>query len=170
MTGKRLTFTTDEMRRIFGNPMPHVNEDGSVDGLWETLTLAMVRLPAPLPLSWNRDVTVRQFRSHRLLVPNFTRALNAIYHEKEAWTTIDDFGGCYAWRVNRRSRTELSKHAWGAAIDLDVCDNPQGRTPRCHPFVVEAFEREGFIWGGRFSGRARDGMHFEFADERRLRG
>lgn len=93
---------------------------------------------------------VARFRCHRLLVSAFEGSLAAAHAVSEAWQTVNDFGGCYAFRANRRNRARLSTHCWGAAIDLDVCDNPQGREPRVHPAVIRAFEDRGFIWGGRF--------------------
>jgi hypothetical protein len=63
-----------------------------------------------------------------------------------------------------------SMHAWGAAIDLNVAFADywvwaKGRPYRNRiPFaIVEAFERHGFIWGGKWSHY--DTMHFEYRPE-----
>ena len=71
-----------------------------------------------------------------------------------------DFGGCYAPRfLNRDASAGISHHAWGAAIDLNVSENPFGRVPSMDRRIVEVFERWGFTWGGEWL--VPDGMHFE---------
>jgi hypothetical protein len=74
------------------------------------------------------------------------------------------YGGCFGGRELRTysgtSGRNLSRHSWGAAIDLNPSTNGFGRTPRMDPRVVEIFRRHGFAWGGSFT--IPDGMHFEF--------
>lgn len=66
-------------------------------------------------------------------------------------------------------RRDLSSHSWGVAIDLNVAWNAYGVEPAlqgmpgCVRELVPHFAAEGFAWGGHFSGRDRDGMHFELA-------
>jgi len=99
------------------------------------------------------------------------------------WTKVlRPFGGTLAWR-NIAATSRLSVHSFGAAIDL----NPHlayWLTERHHEKVpaqvlafpreiVEAFEAEGFVWGGKWA--AFDLMHFEYRPElilkaRALRG
>ena len=161
-------LTNAEMVQAFGDPAAYLHQDGTVDRAWEQM-LVFAELPAPLPLSWNRTVLVRRFRCHRLVRQPFEGAFQRTFNDPEAWKSIDDFGGCYLFRTNRRNPRELSRHSWGTAVDLDVADNQQGdKTPEMHPKVIEAFELEGFLWGGRFSGASIDGMHLEFADLSRL--
>ncbi len=154
-------LTLDETIEAFGDPRPLIREDGTVTPAWEFNILGWCNLPAPLPLSWNKSQMVSKFRCHRLVVTPLEAALKAIFEMPEAWETVGDFGGCYAWRMQRGSRTHLSKHCWGLAIDLDVSDNPQGAQPDIHPAVIAAFEAQGFYWGGNFKGARVDGMHFE---------
>jgi hypothetical protein len=85
---------------------------------------------------------------------------------------LHDIGGTWIWRHIARSRA-MSAHAWGIAIDL----NPdkahywrwirrgeplkwQNKIPQA---IVDAFEAEGFIWGGRWVHF--DTMHFEYRPE-----
>ena len=75
------------------------------------------------------------------------------------------FGGCF----NNRSMiggTTPSCHAYGAAIDLDPARNPythnmnvKGHFTPDHP-VTLAFAREGWIWGGNWTG-VKDYMHWQ---------
>ena len=85
---------------------------------------------------------------------------------------LKDIGGTFIWRTIKRSK-RLSGHAFGIAIDLNVERSDYWRwTYRGHPMVwknrvpqavVDAFEAEGFIWGGRW--KHYDTMHFEYRPE-----
>ena len=92
----------------------------------------------------------------------------------EAWETagllhhVKSFAGTWAPRFVRGSRTNLSNHAWGTAIDLNAQWNGLkmrpallGQTGSVRELVPLA-EKFGFYWGGWFGERA-DGMHFECA-------
>lgn len=80
---------------------------------------------------------------------------------------IFPLGGGQNWR-SIAGTTRLSSHSFGIAIDL----NPQKGTywresserPVAYPqAIVDAFEAEGFIWGGRWVHF--DAMHFEYRPE-----
>ncbi|MEI7507846.1 MAG: M15 family metallopeptidase [Flavobacterium sp.] len=83
---------------------------------------------------------------------------------------IDDWGvsvfsGSYNYRVMRGGNV-LSMHAYGCAIDLDAPRNWfHDQNPHFEkvPQVLRAFEDEGWTWGGSWSGRSKDGMHFQAA-------
>jgi len=164
----RRPLNQDEQIAAFGDPRPYMLADGGISPDWERSILGWADLPQPLPLSWKNTIRVKRFRCHILLSMPFTDALIRCNLNPGAWATVNDFGGCYNFRTNRRNNKSLSKHAWGTAIDIDVCDNPQGRKPRIHPWIVESFEQHGFMWGGLFKGKSKDGMHFEFVDVGRL--
>jgi D-alanyl-D-alanine carboxypeptidase len=74
------------------------------------------------------------------------------------------FGGCFSARVTRsltgNSGHNLSRHAWGAAIDLNPSDNPYGGPSKMDQRVIDVFRRHGFVWGGTFL--VPDPMHFEY--------
>lgn len=73
---------------------------------------------------------------------------------------ISTYGGCYNFRPIRGA-SNLSNHAFAAAIDLDPAHNPLGSTKsKWSPIVVSAFKEEGWLWGGDYKGR-KDPMHFE---------
>ena len=82
-------------------------------------------------------------------------------------------GGTYACR-SVADTGQTSMHAWGAAIDINPAfsdywrwHRPAGIVPayvnRIPLNVVGAFERHGFIWGGRW--KHFDTMHFEYRPE-----
>ena len=80
----------------------------------------------------------------------------------------------YFWRVILRSK-RISAHSFGIAIDLNIQRGPywqwmerddpevldaQANYPQA---VIDAFEAEGFIWGGKW--HSYDFMHFEYRPE-----
>lgn len=81
-------------------------------------------------------------------------------------------GGTWHWRRIARSRS-LSTHAFGIAIDLNVersnywrwqrPKKPLKWVNRYPQAIIDAFEAEGFIWGGRWIHY--DTMHFEYRPE-----
>jgi hypothetical protein len=86
---------------------------------------------------------------------------------------FDSLGGTFNWRVIAGT-DELSMHAWAIAIDLDVARADYWRNElgaqhtiawrnRYPQAIVDAFEAEGFIWGGRWYHY--DTMHFEYRPE-----
>ncbi len=85
---------------------------------------------------------------------------------------VTNIGGTFKWRRIARS-TNLSTHAWGIAIDLNVERGYYWRWQRpkkplkwrnvVPQEIVDAFEAEGFIWGGRWLHY--DTMHFEYRPE-----
>ena len=165
---RRLTLA--ETLGVLGDPTPFLRDDGTVSPKWEQQIIAYATLPAPMPLSWSPAVKVTRCKCHRLLIGLLEQALAAVHADAEVWATVGDFGGCYEFRARRKASPnenglgKLSMHAWAAAIDLDVCDNPMGRAPNVHPRLPGIMAAHGFLWGGTFPSRWRDGMHFEAAD------
>lgn len=161
-------LSDEQVVHLFGDPEPYLNPDGTIAPAWEASILDVARLPKPLPLSWNANIQVSHIRCHKRIVPLVEAALEEVASNDEAWADLDDFGGCYMWRMRRRNHRELSRHCWAVAFDFDVKDNPQGSPPHMHPATVAAFGRQGFAWGGDFTEESVDGMHFEFADAARM--
>lgn len=85
---------------------------------------------------------------------------------------LTDIGGTFIWRKIARSKN-LSTHAFGIAIDLNVDrahywrwqrrGEPLKWNNKVPQEIVDAFEAEGFIWGGRWLHY--DTMHFEYRPE-----
>ncbi len=95
--------------------------------------------------------------------------------EPAARAYILPVAGSYFWRAIQGSH-RLSAHSFGIAVDLNVnkglywqwvrskTDPRVERARRDYPqAVVDAFEAEGFIWGGKWD--AFDFMHFEYRPE-----
>jgi hypothetical protein len=119
---------------------------------------------------------VRQIMFHRKAAPALAAALSEIWKTYgRSQSAIDAvglsvFSGAYNPRYvrgyepgNPQGRTpRWSNHAYGAAIDFNAAQNGfntgYGTMPRN---AVEAFKRQGALWGGDYKGRT-DPMHFEF--------
>lgn len=140
--------------RLFGSFSYVVHPDGRIteDPRWVRANIAGSRVPV---LGW--------VRCHRLMLPQLAMALREI-QQRRLTGLIDrrGYGGCYVARtILWDPKNPLSMHAWGLAIDINVPQNPYGRTPRLDPRIVTVFKRWGFRWGGDW--KIPDGMHFELA-------
>ncbi|MEW5742204.1 MAG: M15 family metallopeptidase [Myxococcota bacterium] len=113
---------------------------------------------------------------HELAAPALTRVVARLEPQVKANPSLLPFlkniGGTWSWRKIARSKS-LSAHAFGIAIDINVERSHYWRWKRRgEPLVwknqipqaiVDAFEAEGFIWGGRW--QHFDTMHFEYRPE-----
>jgi hypothetical protein len=102
-----------------------------------------------------------EIRCHRLILPLVRAALQDLARRGRGHLVDPaDYGGCYYPRfIAQDPGTGLSHHSWGIAIDINVSQGLPGRVPTIDPRVVEAFEAQGFKWGGEFL--IPDGTHFE---------
>lgn len=104
---------------------------------------------------------------HKLAGPQFQAWFQAI--EKHGLgDRVIGFAGCWVPRFVRGSRTSLSNHSWGSAIDISVPANKRGHQPAlvgqhgCVREIVEFCADFGLFWGGWYSGKTPlDGMHIE---------
>ncbi len=95
-----------------------------------------------------------------------------VKENKKLLPFLQDIGGTFIWRRIARSKN-LSTHAFGIAIDVNVERSHYWRwTFKGQPMIwknkipqeiVDSFEAEGFIWGGRWAHY--DTMHFEYRPE-----
>lgn len=101
------------------------------------------------------------------------RLRTALIADPNLGTYIFPLAGSFSWRVIKDS-SRLSAHSFAIAIDLNVEKGvywlgyptaKQLEEARQHypQAIVDAFEAEGFIWGGKWS--AFDFMHFEYRPE-----
>jgi hypothetical protein len=137
---------------------------------WQAENLTMVRCPWRMVMG---QTIVQSIRIHRKCAASLGEVLadawDAIGHSqfeahRRGW---DTYSGSYNFRPIRGS-THLSMHAYGCAIDFDGPHNQLHSSPtdgvgftESDP-LVQAFEGQGWIWGGRWTGRS-DPMHFQAA-------
>ena len=113
---------------------------------------------------------VKAIQFHRKAAPALLAALQEIWdycqHEQARVDAagVSKYAGAYNPRKVRGSATKWSNHAYAAAIDLNAGENALGVAKGTMPqFVVDAFCRQGAMWGGWYKSRP-DWMHFEFVD------
>jgi hypothetical protein len=114
-------------------------------------------------------------RVHRLIASALGRVAARLEEARKHDRSLDPFlhrlsGGFAERKIAGTDRT--SAHAFGIAIDLDKSMSDYWRWQKTKPIrwrnripqaIVDAFEAEGFIWGGRWYHY--DTMHFEYRPE-----
>lgn len=97
---------------------------------------------------------------HRNLLPALAGAMEEL--EELNLTFLidpDGFRGCFNPRyiANRKG---ISRHAWGAAADINISSNPEGLASTQDPRLIEILERWGFTSGHEWL--IPDPGHFEY--------
>jgi len=155
---------------FYGNPDP--DGDGVPNRAWEDANLVRVVPPWQMVLAWDVSKPLKSIRVHKAVAPSLERILGVIWAKAGASQDhmeilrLHLFGGAYTFR-RMRGGHRLSMHSYGCAIDLDPEQNPMGYAWRpksgMSMIAVEAFEQEGWVWGGRWSGQSCDPQHFQAA-------
>lgn len=144
------------------------------------------RVPALLDATYGARVADRSlvtvelgghpFRVHARVAPALRRVAARVdallAADASVRPLVDEPGGGYAAR-NIAGSARRSPHAWGIAVDLSVKradywawqrrGEPLRWRNRYPQSLVDAFEAEGFAWGGRWLHY--DTMHFEYRPE-----
>jgi hypothetical protein len=153
------------MRALYGNP--DANNDGAADPSWAAKYLTTIIPPYRMVLAWDKKAVVSRITVNKGCAAALLASLKGIRDHYGSQAALEKarmhlFGGVYNFRPKRQGKT-LSMHAYGAAIDLDPDHNGQGRPVTMPAEVVAIFDAQGADWGGRWSPKSRDGMHFQFA-------
>jgi hypothetical protein len=119
------------------------------DPAWQAQNIVAVDLPI-----------VGRARCHRAVVDAVAGALADVERANLA-SLVDPagFGGCWNPRMTR-SGGGLSRHAWGAAVDLNTGANPTGFASVQDPRLVDIFRRWGLTSGADWL--VPDAGHFEY--------
>lgn len=140
-------------------PLPGDPEHIRVLGDWRARNIRGARLPA------FGGRPARVVGVHRLLVERIESLFNA-WAVDDLLGDIASWNGSYNPRFIRGSTVKLSNHAWGTAFDLNVAQNPLGKSGAawgevgCVWRLVPRAVEFGFYWGGWFAARP-DAMHWE---------
>jgi len=160
---ERIPDGLEEILAVYGTP-GYVEEGRFLPSqAWIRENLRRFNLSFPLHESWSPYRTLTSFLAHRLVGDAMLDALEEI-RDYKGWqylqeNYLDYYGGCFNFRL-MRGRDLLSTHSWAIAIDINPHLCPLGADPARQPeFIVEAFVRRGFEWGGRW--KRPDGMHFQ---------
>jgi len=143
--------------------LPTRGPDGMVLPSWRATNLVTLPLPFALHLSW-ADIQVTHATCHKKIVDPLLAALHAVLSEGYAPFLSQDYGGCYMDRAIRGAADHLSMHAFGAALDFRVKEDPMGDN-QPEPEMAEVakiFKSFGWFWGGDFMSR-KDPEHFQWA-------
>jgi hypothetical protein len=146
----------------FGDLMTYVTDDGGINPKWESEFMARAALAFPIPLAWDTTKSVTAIRCHKLIVPLFKEIFEQIV-ALGLKSTVKTYGGAYIYRP-KRNGVKPSTHSWGIAIDLNPNTNALGSVGDMDPRLIELFEGHGFTWGGRWAGRNKDPMHFQYCN------
>lgn len=167
----RPLLTNRQREALFGRyeyvrvPQPGNQEAIRILGSWERDNIVEVPIPQLRKALGDRAPT--SIRFHRLAADQL-QSLWAEWETNGLLNRILSFGGGFAARFVRGSRSLLSNHAFGSAFDINETYNPFGQRPvsngrkGCVRDLVPIANRCGFYWGGHYQSRT-DGMHFEIA-------
>jgi D-alanyl-D-alanine carboxypeptidase-like protein len=127
------------------------------DPAWQAANLVTARVPI-----------LGRVRCNRALLPSLAGAMGEL-RQRGLARLVDPaaYAGCWNPRLTRGGGG-VSRHAWGAAVDLNVAGNPTGLASAQDPRLVEVMERWGFTWGGRWL--VPDPAHFEWLRARPAAG
>ena len=146
--GPTLSFA--DVKRIFGEFTfkPRNGLYVAVDRSWMDAFIVKTRVPVLGLITCNRR-----------LLPQLTGAMRELQARGLAGL-VRTSNGCFSPRMQVGNSYELSRHAYGIAVDINAGTNRYGDPPAQDPRLVEVMQRWGFTWGGRWL--IPDGMHFEF--------
>lgn len=151
-----------EMTRKFGVP----NYGGKFRS-----NMTEIQLPYTM---WMDDIKITKVWMNKICADSLLRVLTHVWdlnerdYDKIKAQQLHVFSG--TWNIRpMRGGSNLSTHAYGLAIDIAAPYNALGKKPGYNKFsftekhpLVQAFEAEGWCWGGRWERRP-DTMHFQAA-------
>lgn len=146
-------------------PTPGNPEAIKMDQAWARANIAMVEIPQLRGVPGAPSGPPR-FPFHRLAQHQVSGLFTA-WGSLGLLGLVKSWGGSFAPRFVRGSRTALSNHSYGTAFDINVAWNGLGVTPALVGRdgsvrrLVPVANKLGIYWGGHFS--RPDGMHFELA-------
>lgn len=132
--------------------------------------LTTIVLPYPMRIAWDKSKSITKMQCHKLAANDFLSVFNALFmhygFNELQRLGIDLYGGCFVVRLMRGSKTKMSHHSWGIAIDLDPernqlkwkKDKAQFAKPEYKP-LIDIFYKNGFE--GLGPEEDRDWMHWQ---------
>ncbi len=157
------------------------NINGALKGARNTTMLALIGRPCGSPsqtckeptdprirqLLTRADFGVFKVRGLQPAVETLSLIMNDIQREKPQIYERLGTAGMLCCRLVRGSRTAISNHAWGTAVDLKIDGRldrrGDSRTQRGLLEIYKIFNRHGFFWGAAFP--TEDAMHFEASEQ-----
>ncbi len=149
-----------EIVAMYGAIRDYIKEDGTLKSGWVRERASYVHCPWDCRLSWDKDVRVTRFQVHAYIREDFQFVINTIDREGLG-NLLPFYGGGFAFRPKRGVEGQYSLHAFIAGWDFNPETNRLGEIGDMDPRIVEIFELNDYVWGGRFS--RPDWMHFQKA-------
>lgn len=155
------------LHALFGRP--DANNDGAADLSWVHGHLGIITPPYPL---FYAGKPVRFITLNTAIAAPVSRALARVARdfpdlEQRKKLGIDQFDGCFNFRGKRGDPSSLSMHSYAIALDFSAARNPfRSQHTDLPAEFIKAWQDEGAEWGGNWSPRSRDPMHFQFARTR----
>ena len=149
----------DRMKYLFPDGTP--NSESQMSKYLTTITV-----PA-----CNSDGSVRNIKI--TLHKNIASEVEAVFNELASIKFPVKDAYAYSWRQQASGTGSRSHHSYGVAIDLNADDNPAvywGRAPDKNSIfynndrVVAIWKNHGFYWGGDWSTKYYDPMHFSYTN------
>ena len=144
-------------------PAPGNPENITILGSWVKDNISPVEIPEFSKIKGFPAKFYFHNKAHQQL-----KDLVKAWDEEGMLDLLKTWGGAWAPRFIRGSKTTLSNHAFGTAFDINVAWNGLGQRPALVGQtgsvrkLVPLANKFGFFWGGHYNGRL-DGMHFECA-------
>lgn len=114
-----------------------------------------------------QDVGPFLVTGHTAAIASLKRIFANVYRKHPTLYAALGSAGMLNCRLVRGSKTAISNHAWGMAIDIKINDVLDTRGDGyCQRGLLELypfFHEEGWYWGAEFG--TEDAMHFEVSDE-----
>lgn len=131
------------------DPGPKLDQDDE----WVTENVVTVDVPI-----------LGRITCHRVVVEMVTGAFNELIEAGlESLVETSEYAGCWNPRFIRTvtgTPAGVSRHSWGAALDVNAPSNRLGSESTQDPRLVEIMKKWGFLWGGDWA--VTDPMHFEY--------
>lgn len=133
---------------------PHGGLSFDIDPGWVDDSIVTSRIPL-----------LGQVTCHRNLVPAFAGAMGELEQSNLGFLIDPDgFRGCFNPRYIANGKG-ISRHAWGAAADINTGSNPEGLESVQDPRLIRVMERWGFTSGDDWL--IPDPGHFEYVRQGR---
>lgn len=135
--------------------------------------LVTLKLPYPMYLNWENQTYINSIQVHKdghdSLKAILTEILEVYGIDEIKRLQLDDYGGCFNYRLMRGSSQTPSVHSWGLAIDIDPDRNLLRETSKTARFArpeykkfIDIFYKHGWESLGREKNY--DWMHFQIAE------
>lgn len=159
-------------QKLFGKfdfisaPMKSSPESIKILGNWQSENLTQVVVPQlkGIAIGAPKNGQIFWHKATKTQLLNLFQA----WEDAGLMPLVLSWAGSWNPRFIRGSKTTLSSHAWGTAMDLNASWNGLGKRPALVGErgsvreLVPLANELGFYWGGHYPNR-KDGMHFEVA-------